>query len=94
LDTDRARGRSFYEPAAQAAEIFLLQQGYAGGELVGLRQGQDDQSDMFECLFLEDENTISVKLRKSASSMEIIASCGESETKTQNPFEMLSVGPQ
>ncbi len=94
VDTDRARGRSLYEPAAQAAEIFLLKEGYAGGELVGLRQGQDDKADMFECLFLEEEDTISVKLRKSASSLEIIASCGESATKTQNPFEVLSVGPR
>lgn len=94
LDIGRARGRSLYDPAAQAAEVYMLEQGFGGGELIGLRQGQGDEKDMFECLFLEGENTISVKLRKTPDALEIIASCGTSATKSLKPFEMLSVDRQ
>ena len=94
LDIDKARGRPLYEPAAQAAEVYLLEQGFNGGELVGLRQNQGDDKDVFECLFLENEDTICVKLRRTSSALEIIASCGSSATKLHYPFEMLSVERQ
>ena len=94
LDIDRVRGRPLYEPAAQAAEIYLLEQGFSEGELVGLRQSQNGEIDVFECLFLKDGDTFSVKLRKASNALEIIASCGASTTKTHYPFEMLSVDRQ